>query len=156
MFPLIKACFILCVSGKTLQNCRKYVDVKLAHTEKKLIKYAAKPTFRHMKIFNKDLVGIECVYSKINFVQPIYCGMVILDISKWFMYQYFYNELKVRYGDKLTLMATATDSFIYHVETDDLYKDMLQNIHLYDTSNYPTDNPLYCLDRKKTNWFYER
>ena len=26
---------------------------------------------------------------------------------------------------------------------------MLQNIHLYDTSNYLTDNPLYCLDRKK-------
>ena len=75
--------------------------------------------------------------------------MVILDISKCLMYQYFYNELKVRYRDKLTLMATDTDSFIYRVETDDLYKDMLQNIHLYDTSNYPTDNPLYCLDHKK-------
>ena len=65
------------------------------------------------------------------------------------MYDYFYNHLKARYGDKLTLLATDTDSFMYYVETDDVYKDMFQNLHLYDTSNYPTDNPLYSLERKK-------
>ena len=104
------------VSGKTLQNCRKYVDVNLARTEKKLIKYAAKPTFQRMKIFNQDLVGIECNYLKVKFTQPIYCGMVILDLAKYFMYNYFYKHLKKRYGDKLSLMATDTDSFMYYVD----------------------------------------
>lgn len=139
----------LYVSGKTLQNCRKYVDVKLAHTEKKLCNYAAKPTFQRMKIFNDYLVGIECLYAKVNFVQPIYCGMTILDLAKCFMYKYYYNHLKARYGDNLTLMATDTDSFMYYVETDDVYNDMLENLHLYDTSNYPTSSPLYSLERKK-------
>ena len=35
------------------------------------------------------------------------------------------------------------------METDDVYKDMYQNIHLYDTSNYPSDSPLFSNDRKK-------
>ena len=48
------------VAGKTLQNYRNYVDVKLAQTERKLLKYTAKPTFQRIKIFNEDLVGIEC------------------------------------------------------------------------------------------------
>lgn len=138
------------VSGKTLQNCRKYVDVKLAHTEKKLLKYTAKPSFQRIKIFNQDLVGIECSYVKVNFVQPIYCGMAILDLAKYFMYNHYYNYLKSKYSDKLTLMATDTDSFMYYVETDDVYSDMLQNLHLYDTSNYPSDSPLFSNDRKRT------
>ena len=75
--------------------------------------------------------------------------MVILDLAKYCMYDYFYNSLKKRYGDKLTLMATDTDSFIYYVETDDVYQDMLQNLHLYDTSNFPKDSPLYSEKHKK-------
>ncbi|MEW8547250.1 MAG: hypothetical protein AB2693_27385, partial [Candidatus Thiodiazotropha sp.] len=101
-------------------------------------------------IFNQDLVGIECSYVKVNFVQPIYCGMAILDLAKYFMYNHYYNYLKSKYSDKLTLMATDTDSFMYYVETDDVYSDMLQNLHLYDTSNYPSDSPLFSNDRKRT------
>jgi hypothetical protein len=130
-------------SGKTLQNCRKYVDVKLAHTEKKLQKYAAKSTFQRLKIFSEDLVAVECSYTKVNFVQPVYCGMVILDLAKYLMYNYYYNHLKLLYQDRLTLLATDTDSFMFYVETEDVYKDMLHNIHLYDTSNYPTNHPLF-------------
>ena len=102
-----------------------------------------------MKIFSQELVGIECNYLKVKFVQPIYCGMVILDLAKLFMYNYYFNVLKARYGNKLTLMATDTDRFMFYVETEDFYKDMLENINLYDTSNYPTDSPLYNLEREK-------
>ena len=100
-------------------------------------------TFQRMKIFSQELAGIECNYLKVKFVQPIYCDMVILDLAKLFMYNYYFNVLKARYGNKLTLMATYTDSFMFYVETEDFYKDMLENINLYDASNYPTDSPLY-------------
>lgn len=102
-----------------------------------------------MKIFNENLVGIECLYAKVNFVQPIYCGMAILDLAKYFMYDYYYNHLKSYYQDQLTLMATDTDSFIYDVITPDVYSDILKHLHLYDTSNYPTDSLLHSNDRKK-------
>lgn len=145
-FIILKFCLF---SGKTLQNCRKYTDIKLAQTEKKIRKVVAKPTFQRMKLFSEDLVGVECSYVKVNFVQPIYCGMLILDLAKYFMYNYFYNYLKSKYLDKITLLATDTDSFMFYVETEDVYRDMLQNILLYDTSNYQPDHSLYSNERKK-------
>ena len=36
---------------------------------------------------------------------------------------------------------TDTDSFIYHIQTHDLYKDMANNLEAYDTSDYPVDHP---------------
>ena len=96
-----------------------------------------------------DPGGIECNYLKVKFNQPIYCGMAILDLAKYFMYTYYYNYLKSKYIDKITLMATDTDSFMYCVEADDVYRDMYQSIHLYNTSNYSSDSLLLSNDRKK-------
>ena len=46
-------------------------------------------------------------------------------------------------------MFTDTDSLTYKVTTPDLYQDMKQDLHLYDTSNYPQDHPLYSAVNKK-------
>ena len=46
-------------------------------------------------------------------------------------------------------MYTDTDSFVIEVETDDIYKDMLEDSHLYDFSDYPKDHPNYSLNNKK-------
>lgn len=56
------------------------------------------------------------------------------------MYEYYYNFLKPKYGDKIRLIYTDTDSFILYVETDDFYADMKENLERYDTSDYPEDN----------------
>lgn len=52
------------------------------------------------------------------------------------------------YGDNVKLLATDTDSLILHIKTDDVYKDMEKQIHLYDFSNYPPKHPLYNEDNK--------
>ena len=77
--------------------------------------------------------------------------MAILDISKWLMYNFYYNTLKVRYGDKIRLLYTDTDSFIIHVQTEDIYADMSLSADLYDTSNYQSDHPLFSTANKKIN-----
>lgn len=45
------------VFGKTMENIRKQLDVKLITDSKKLLKYASKPTYVSSKIFNKNLVA---------------------------------------------------------------------------------------------------
>ena len=40
-------------------------------------------------------------------------------------------------------MATDTDSLFYLIETPDLYADMSLDSHLFDTSNFDKDHPLY-------------
>ena len=83
------------------------------------------------------------------FNKPIYLGSVILKTSKLHMYQFWYDHLKVKYGDKIQLVYTDTDSFVIEVETDDIYKDMYEDGHLYDFSDYPKDHPNYSLNNKK-------
>ena len=59
-------------------------------------------------------------------------GAVILETSKLHICEFWYDHLKVKYGDKIKLIYTDTDSFVIEVETDDIYKDMSQDNHLYD------------------------
>ena len=75
--------------------------------------------------------------------------VVILEISKLHMYQFWYDHLKVKYGDKIQLIYTDTDSFVIEVETDDTYKDMYEDGPLYDFSDYPKDHQNYNVVNKK-------
>ena len=76
-------------------------------------------------------------------------GAVILETSKLHMYQFWYDHLKQKYDYKIRLIYTDTDSFVIEVETDDVYKDMLEDSHLYDFSDYPENNPNFSLKNKK-------
>jgi len=59
------------------------------------------------------------------------------------MYEFYYDYLKPKYSDRCKLLFTDTDSYCCHIETPDLYKDMSQNLELFDTSNFATIHPLY-------------
>ncbi len=137
------------VFGKTMENVRNRVDIKLVRTAEKLLHYTAKPTYAHHIIFNEDLVGVQNHRVKVYLNKPIYVGACVLDISKHLMYDFYYNHLKKTYGDDIKLLYTDTDSVIIHVQTDDIYKDMKEHIEIYDTSNYDPEHPLYNTVNKK-------
>ena len=69
--------------------------------------------------------------------------MSILDLSKHFMYDLYYNHLKNKYGDSCNLLYTDTDSLLLNIQTEDIYKNMSEDKYLYDFSNYPKDHLLY-------------
>ena len=134
-----------------MENVRKRVDVKLLRSdeEEKILKYVAKPTFARQEIFNEHLVGIQNHKEIVLLNKLIYVGMAVLDLSKWLMYDFYYNHLKKLYTHNIRLLYTDTDSLIVHVQTDDLYKDMSLNADLYNTSNYSPDHPLFSTANKK-------
>lgn len=78
--------------------------------------------------------------TKLLFNKPIYVGMSILDISKTLMYQFHYNVIKNRYGEKAQLQYTDTDSLTYSIYTPNFYSDMVDMIEFFDTSEYPMLN----------------
>ena len=68
--------------------------------------------------------------------RPVYVGMSILDLSKHLMFDYYYNNLKIKYSDRCNLLYTDTDSLLLAIETKDIYADMARDANLYDFSNY--------------------
>ena len=73
--------------------------------------------------------------------KPVYLGMCILDLSKTVMYEFHYNYIKEKYGDKAKLLFTDTDSLMYEIETEDFFKDISGDVKdRFDTSDYPENH----------------
>ena len=139
------------VFGKTMENLRNRVDVKIvrAWETDKIRKLTPSPSYDRHTIFGNDMASIHMRKTKLVLNKPIYTGMTILENSKILMYDFFYNHLKARYGQKCELIYTDTDSLILDIQTEDVYKDMQECSWLYDTSNYPKDHLLYNDINKK-------
>ena len=130
------------VFGKTMENIRNRVDIKLVNDKKRAEKLSAKPNYKHCNIFSEDLVAIHMKKTKLDFDKPVYLGMCILDLSKTLMYDFHYNYIKKKYGNKGKLLLTDTDSLMYEIQTEDFYKDINKDVKdRFDTSNYPLDHP---------------
>ena len=130
------------VFGKTMENIRNRVDVKLVNTEEKLRKLVAIPNFRSRKIFSENLVSVHMKKTSLTMNKPVYLGMCILDLSKTIMYDFHYNYIKWKYGDKAKLLFSDTDSLMCEIQTEDFYKDISGDVKdRFDTSDYPENHP---------------
>ena len=130
------------VFGKTMENIRGRVDIKLATTEEEVGKWIYRPNYKHRTTFSDNLVAIHMAKTKLYFNKPVYLGMCILDLSKTLMYEFHYEYVRPKYGDKAKLLFTDTDSLMYEIETEDFYKDISGDVRTkFDTSNFPSNHP---------------
>ena len=130
------------VFGKTLENIRNRVDILLITSDKFAQKLAAKPNYDRCTIFDENLIAVHMKKTKLYFNKPVYLNMSILDLSKSLMYDFHYNYIKTKYGDKAKLLFTDTDSLAYEIRTKDFYKDINPAMEKrFDTSDYSTNHP---------------
>ena len=94
-----------------MENIRNRVDVKLVNNRDKPKKLAAMPNFKHLNIFCEELIAAHMKKTSLTMNKPIYLGMCILDLSKTIMYDFHYNYIKQKYGDKAKLIFTDTDRY---------------------------------------------
>ena len=103
----------------------------------------SEPNYHTMNYISEDL-------SIIEMNKPIYLELSILDISKILMYEFWYDYMKPKYGNDVKLCYMDMDSFIMSIKTNDLYKDIANDVEKrFDTSNYEVNRPLPTGKNKK-------
>ena len=131
------------VFGKTMENVRKYRDIKLVTTKRRKNYLVLEPNYHSTKFLTESISAIEIKNPQILMNKPVYLGLLILDLSKTLMYQFLYDYIKPNYGEKVKLCYMDIYSFIVHVKTDDIYKDIAEDVETrFDLSSYEIDRPL--------------
>ena len=129
------------VFGKTMENIRKHRNIKLVTTEEKYLRTVMKPNFKSGVLFGENLMGCEMgsEMGKIKVVmnKRVYLSQTILDLSKIVMYEFHYDYMVPKYGDRLKLCYMDMDSLVYDIKTEDFYEDIANDVDArFDTSGY--------------------
>ena len=138
------------VFGKTMENVRKHRIIKLATTKMRRKYLVSEPNYHTTKFFTENLLTIEIRKTQILMNELVYLGLSILDLSKTVMYELWYDYVKPKYDENAELCFMDTDSFIVHIKTDDIYKNIADEVETrFDTSNFEIDRPLPTGKNKK-------
>ena len=81
---------------------------------KNLLNYTSKPTFICTKTFDKDYAAIHEIKPVLTLNKPIYVGFTVLELSKWLMYEFHYNFIKINFDAEL--LFTDTGSLTYEIK----------------------------------------
>ena len=129
------------VYGKSMENLRKRINVRLVSNEKDFLKYMSRPTCITHKLFDKDYAAIHEIKPVPMLNKPIYVGFTVLELSKWMMYDFHYNFIKNNLNAEL--LFTDTDSLTYEIKLENVYEDFFKWKDLFDFSNHSKDSKFY-------------
>ena len=67
--------------------------------------------------------------------KPVHLGLSMLKLSKILMYEFWYDYVKPKYGEKVKLSYMDTDNV--YIKAEETYEDIAQNVEIrFDISNY--------------------
>ena len=79
------------VFGKTMENVRKYRDIKLATTGRRRNYLVSEPNYRTTKFFTENLLPTETTKTQIIMNKPLYLGLLVQDLNKTAAYEFWYD-----------------------------------------------------------------
>ncbi|XP_057290302.1 uncharacterized protein LOC130612992 [Hydractinia symbiolongicarpus] len=131
----------LSVFGKTMENLRSHRNIQFVTNEKKYTKLVMKPNFKGENYFSSHLMGVDMGKTEEKMNKPVHIGQALLEMSKIVMYEFHYDYMQPQYGSKLRVCYMDTDSFVYHIRTEDFYRDIADDVETrFDTSAYSKDD----------------
>ena len=138
------------VFGKLWRTKENTEALNFSQVKKEEIIWSQSQIITPEKVFTKNLLAIKTEKTQIVMNKPVYLGLTILDLNKILIYDFWYNYIISKYGEKGKLCYMVTASFIVHIKTEDIYKDIAEDVETrFGTSNYEIDRPLPMRKNKK-------
>ena len=97
------------VYGKTMENLRKRIKVRIVNNEKDFLKYTSRPTHITHRIFDKNYGVIDEINPVLWINKPIYARFTDLLI-----YDFHYSFVKKHFD--VELLFTDIDSLTYEIK----------------------------------------
>ena len=134
-----------CLYGRSLYSAKSQIDFRLVNEKKQFLKLSSKPNFKGFEVISDNLAGVEMGQIRVELTHPLYVGSAILELSKLYMYNIYYNYFVKMYEQNVTLCYMDTDSFLLWIrgEENDPYEDVRHNSSLFDLSNFDKEDPVY-------------
>ena len=126
-----------------MENLRNRIDVKLASNKKDHLKWASKSSYMLHKIFDNNIFAIRKSKVILTLNKLEYNGICILELSKILMYEFHYDFIKNKYGNNSRLLFTDTDSLMYEIKTEGVYKNFSNDKEMLHFSNYSINSKYY-------------
>ena len=82
---------------------RKHRNIKLVNDKDEYLKNVMTPNFKSGTLLGPDLMSREMGKVRVVMNKPVYLGQAILDLSKTIMYEFHYDYMIPKYGDRLKL-----------------------------------------------------
>ena len=118
------------VFGKTMENLRKRINLRLVNNAKDFLQYTSRPTCIAHRLSDKDFAAIHEIKPVLMLNKPIYVGFTVLELSKLMMYDFHYNFIKINFHAELLL--TDTDSLTYEIKSENVYEKLYKWKDLFD------------------------
>ena len=96
------------VFGKTIENVRKHRDIKLIATERRRNYLVSGPNYHTTKLFTENLLATVMIRTEILINKPVCLGILILELSKILMYEFWYDYVKPKYSENTKWIQTVS------------------------------------------------
>ena len=108
-----------------MENLRKRINVRFVNNEKDFLKYTSRPTYVTHKLFDKYFAAFHEIKPVLTLNKPIYIGFIVLDLSKWMMYDFHYNFIEKNFN--VELLFTDTKSLTYEIKSE-LVNELVKSV----------------------------
>ena len=120
-----------------MENVRRHRNIKLVTIEKRRNYLVSKPNYHTTKFSTEHLLSIEMRKTQILTNKSVFLSLSILHLSQTVISEFWYGYVKSKYGENAKLCYMDTDNFIVLVKTEDMYKDIAEDIEIrFDSSNF--------------------
>ena len=141
------------IYGKTMQDVRNRLKIKFVKKNdyREIIKQQSKLTFNGIHKSYENCDSYTFKQNDVLMYRPIYLGFSVLELSKLFLYETYYDKLQPYFDqENLHLHYMDTDSFVLSINTKNIIKDLKKLEDIFDFSDLDKNHELFS--NKKIDW----
>ena len=138
--------------GKTMENVRNRLKIKFIKKDdyREIIKQQSKLTFNGIYKAYENCDSYTFKQNEVLMDKPIYLGFTVLELSKFLMYETYYDILQPYFGqENIKLHYMDCDSFVQSIKTESIISDLKNLEDIFDFSNLNKNHELLSNKNKK-------